>query len=907
MLSAVIASAGILADSTAAVIGAMVIAPLGLPIMGAGLAVVTSDGHRVWTSAALALAGAAAVVLAGAFLAWALPELQALADNGQVTTRTAPSTIDLVAAVATGFAGSYGLARKDVSDIMPGVAIAISLVPPLAVAGITAAAGDWPSTWGALLLFAANVLAMIVAGTIVFTLYGYHRTARQVPGFRKRGAYVVIAVFVVAILVPLGLATAQTAREQAALTQAAATARPWAAGYGYALVDVRFEGPDLDVVIEGTGPEPPGGRLLAQLRGQVPAGTPVVVATIAGGLAPIGHVPALPRAGNTFFRAMPAGLTGNHHGSQEGVAAVSANQVLTGIALIVVLAVGSQVLASQLRIPALIVMLPAGFIAGLMTSDVNPSKLLGAAFQPLVSLSVALILYDAGLALDLHKLTGHTRKVVLRLIIVGVPLTWAVVALLSAPLLGISRGAALELGAILVVSGPTVVTPLLAFVRPVERLQRVLAWEGSLIDPVGGILGAVVFHGVLAGTHKHLGSQFVLFLGSIGIGLAGAIVGTAALWLLLRVLQLGEALGTSAQVAVVVGVAAACDVARDDSGLIAAILMGLALANMRAFDIPARRPFFETLVQLVIGLLFVSISATITPASLQHLVPPTLGLVAVLVLAVRPVVAALATLRTSLTRGERAFTGWMAPRGIVAAATATTFSASLSAHGVDGANKILPVTFLVIAITVAVYGLSAKPVARAVGVLTRPRARTLLVGGDPWVVDLGCALRSAGVDVLLWAGQEEQRERISQAQLELAQGELLASAAGQGAELEGVTAVLLLTDEDDFNALASVLLEAGEEGGTRVYRLGPPSKSHGVVAPFMGSDVLFGDDLSRTVLAARYSHGARITAQPGGHAVPDGYDLLFVLRHDGHLEPATGTTQPSPEAGETLVLLGPGR
>ena len=586
---------------------------------------------------------------------------------------------------------------------------------------------------------------------------------------------------------------------------------------------------------------------------------------------------------------------------------MTANQVLTGVALIVVLAVGSQVLASQLRIPALIVLLPAGFIAGLVTSDVNPSRLLGPAFQPLVSLSVALILYDAGLGLDLHRLTGHTRKVVVRLIVVGVPLTWAVAALVAGPLLDMSRGAALELGAILVVSGPTVVTPLLAFVRPVERLQGVLAWEGALIDPVGGILGAVVFHGVLAGTHKHLGSQVGLFLGSIGIGLAGAVAGTAALWLLLRVLQLGEVLGTSAQVAVVVGVAAACDIAREDAGLIAAILMGLAGANLRTFDVPARRPFFETLVQLVIGLLFVSISATITPASLHHLVLPTLGLAAVLVLAVRPVVAALATLRTSLTRGERAFTGWMAPRGIVAAATATTFSATLSAHGVAGANKILPVTFLVIAVTVAVYGLSAKPVARAVGVVTRPRARTLLVGGDPWVVDLGRALRSAGLDVLLWAGQEQERARIRQAHLELAQGELLASATGQGARLEGVTAVLLLTDEDDFNALASVLLEAGEEGETRVYRLGPPSSSHGVVAPFMGSDVLFGDDLNRTALAARYSHGARITAQSAGHAIADGYDLLFVLRHDGHLEPATRTARPSPCAGETLVLLGPGR
>jgi NhaP-type Na+/H+ or K+/H+ antiporter len=582
---------------------------------------------------------------------------------------------------------------------------------------------------------------------------------------------------------------------------------------------------------------------------------------------------------------------------------LTTDEILTGVALIVVLAVGSQVLASRLHIPALIVLLPAGFIAGALTDDVNPIRLLGPAFQPLVSLSVALILYDAGLGLDLRKLTGHTRRVVVRLIAVGVPLTWLVLALVGAPLLGMSGGAALELGAILVVSGPTVVGPLLAFVRPVERLQRVLAWEGSLVDPVGGILGAVVFHGVLAGTQKQLGSQFVLFLGSVGVGLAGAVAGTAVLWLLLRGLRLGEVLGTSAQLAVVVGVAAGCDIFHDDAGLIAAIVMGVAVANIRTFDIPARRPFFETLVQLVIGLLFVSISATITPSSLRHLVLPTLGLVALLVLVVRPVVAALATLRTDLSCGERMFTGWMAPRGIVAAATATTFSATLAAHGIGGAAKILPVTFLVIVATVAIYGLSAAPIARLVGVLNPPRTRPLLVGGKPWVVELGCALRSAGLDVLMWAGQEQERSQITEAHLELAPGELLASAAGSGAQLEGVTAVLLLTEEDDFNALASTVIGAGAE--TRVYRLGPPARSHGVVAPFTGSDILFGEHLTRTSLAARHAAGSQIIARLADGAIPEGADMLFLVHADGQLEPVTRDVRPAPQPGETVVLLGP--
>ena len=582
---------------------------------------------------------------------------------------------------------------------------------------------------------------------------------------------------------------------------------------------------------------------------------------------------------------------------------MTTNQILTGIGLILALAVGSQVLASRLRIPAIIVLLPAGFVAGALTSDVNPQQLLGPAFEPLVSLSVAVILYDAGLSLDMRKLKGHTRKVVIRLIVLGVLITTVLAASVAAPLLGMSRGAALMLGIILVVSGPTVVGPLLNFVRPTERLQQVLIWEGSLIDPVGGILGALVFHAVSASTSKGPGSQLGQFAASVGVGLAGGVIGTALLWLLLRKLRLGEVLGTNAQLAAVIAVAAACDVIREDAGLLAAIFMGLALANRRGFDVPARRPFFETLVQLIIGVLFISISATVTPQSLRHLLLPTLVLVAVLVLVARPITAFGSTLRTDLTKGERAFIGWMAPRGIVAAATASTFSAGLVAKGVGGAAKILPVTFVVIVATVTLYGLTAALAARRLGVSRPARTRPLLVGGAAWVVDLGRALQSAGLDVVMWAGLDQQREQIKRAGLELAPGELLAAATGRGARLEGITAVLLLTDEDDFNALASVLLT--ETVGGRVYRLAPPQRSHGVVAPYTAGDILFANGMTRPAVTERYQDGARIVVQGTDGVLPAGPDLLFIVRADGQLAAVTQTSTPTPQPGDTLVSLGP--
>jgi hypothetical protein len=243
----------------------------------------------------------------------------------------------------------------------------------------------------------------------------------------------------------------------------------------------------------------------------------------------------------------------------------------------------------------------------------------------------------------------------------------------------------------------------------------------------------------------------------------------------------------------------------------------------------------------------------------------------------------------------------MAPRGIVAAATASTFGAELAAHHVGGASKILPVTFLVIVATVALYGLTAVPVARRLGVTRPARTRPLLIGGDPWIIDLALALRAAGLEVLMWAPSDGQRTQITQAALELAPGEQLASAVTQGAEIEGVTAILLLTGEDDYNALAATTLAGNSD--TPVYRLAP---SQGAMAPYTAGEPLFTATLTHPALTARHRAGARITTQASDGAIPPATDLLFRVNPEGTLIPATITRPPDPQPGDTLILIGPG-
>ncbi|HZC27147.1 MAG TPA: hypothetical protein VE287_08980, partial [Actinopolymorphaceae bacterium] len=249
------------------------------------------------------------------------------------------------------------------------------------------------------------------------------------------------------------------------------------------------------------------------------------------------------------------------------------------------------------------------------------------------------------------------------------------------------------------------------------------------------------------------------------------------------------------------------------------------------------------------------------------------------------------------------FVAWMAPRGIVAAATASAFAPGLVQDGVRGASDILPATFLVIVATVALYGLTAIPVARLLGVLRSARTRPFLVGGAPWVVDLGRALRDAGLDVLAWAGREDERSAIRAAGLELSGGELLAAAAGRKAEMEGVNAVFLLTEEDDFNAVAANLLRGTVDGP--VYRVAASRESQALVAPFVGGPPLFSVDLDRGTIARRHRAGAAIESRRRADGVPAGYDLLLVVRSNGRLDAVTQDERPTPATGDVLVLLGP--
>jgi NhaP-type Na+/H+ or K+/H+ antiporter len=578
---------------------------------------------------------------------------------------------------------------------------------------------------------------------------------------------------------------------------------------------------------------------------------------------------------------------------------VSSDQILFGLGLVLVLAIAAQLVARPLRVPAIVVLLPAGFVAGIATDDVHPDELLGALYQPFVTIAVGVILFEAGLRLSFHEIVPAVRNAVVRLITIGALVTWlGITATLLLLFDDMDRGVALMTGAILVVSGPTVVLPLLAFIRPTRDVRSVLKWEGTLVDPIGALLGVIVFTGVKSGEGWQPGEMLL----DLGVGALVAVVAAPALWLLLREVQRSAPrMVVPATLMVVVAAVVAADLIRDDAGLVAAVLMGMVVTNQRGIDISLSLfEFQETLVQLLIGVLFVLVAASVSPDEVRSVLPEALALLAVMLLVVRPLAVALSTARSPFTLHERAFIAWMAPRGIIAGATAAAFGPKLAAQGVEGADKVLPLVFVAIFGTVVVYGLTATPIARRLGVAGVGRELVLIVGGHLWAREIASALKRSGVAVRLWVGPVEDQTAARDAGFPADRGRIMIDAISREEELEEVTDALLLTRSDDFNTLGAAELR-DELGHRHVFRVAPDPEEPDLFPPSRERGILGDRSLTFAELDRRFTEGARIVTGSGGDAA-DGTPL-FAVTPEGRLTIAADGRPLELESGDRVIAL----
>jgi uncharacterized hydrophobic protein (TIGR00271 family) len=287
VVSAVIAAAGVLSDSTATVIGAMIIAPLSTPIMGVALGVVLRDGGLARRSVTLVTAGGGLVVLVGVLFVFLTPGTANLFANSQISARTSPGLLDLVAAIATGVAGSVALTRRDVAAVLPGVAIAISLVPPLVVVGVCLGQGAFVLALGALILFVSNFVALVMVGVLVFTAAGYASEGAVSSGMSTRRAYTAIGTLLVLVLIPLVGNTVATYAVAVWTDRVKTTAESWITSVpGAEVDDVNLVSGTFYVHVRSPAGTPPTSDLAARLHGQVPDGLSVVVSTLVGQQSP---------------------------------------------------------------------------------------------------------------------------------------------------------------------------------------------------------------------------------------------------------------------------------------------------------------------------------------------------------------------------------------------------------------------------------------------------------------------------------------------------------------------------------------------------------------------------------------------------------------------------------------------
>ena len=584
---------------------------------------------------------------------------------------------------------------------------------------------------------------------------------------------------------------------------------------------------------------------------------------------------------------------------------MSTNQILFGLALVLVLAVSSQLLGRLLTVPAIVVLLPAGFIAGIATDDVHPDKLLGSLYQPFVTIAVGVVLFEAGLRLSFEEIVPSVRKSVVRLVSGGVLLTWlATTAAVSLLFDDMDRQAAFVIGAILVVSGPTVVLPLLAFIRPKRDVRSLLKWEATLVDPIGALLGVLVLAGLSSGEGWQPGAMLL----DLGVGVLVAAVGAPLLWLLLREAhRSAPRMVVPITLMIVVASIVAADLIREDAGLLAAVLMGVVVGNQRGIDISLSLfEFEETLVQLLIGVLFVLVAASVSPDEVRAVLPEALILVAVMILLIRPITVALATLGSPFTLRERGFVAWMAPRGIVAGATASAFGPELAQKGIAGAEDVLPIVFMAIFGTVVVYGLSAAPIARMLGVAGAGRTLVLIVGGHSWAREIAAALKGSGIAVRMWVGPPDHQSAARDAGLDAERGRIMVDAISREAELEEVTDALLLTPSDDFNTLGAAELR-DELGQGHVYRIAPQQHVPDLLPPSREAGILGTPSLTFVELDRRFAAGARMVSRNADQAFRlegEATELpLFAVTHDGKLSVAADGRPLDVRADDTVIGL----
>jgi len=589
------------------------------------------------------------------------------------------------------------------------------------------------------------------------------------------------------------------------------------------------------------------------------------------------------------------------------------SQPALAIAAIVALGAAAQWFAWRVGLPAILPLLVVGFVVGPLLGWVQPGAFIAEDLLfPAVSLAVGLILFEGGLTLSLPEVR-ETRGVVIRLVTIGALVTWLGAALAAWWLVQLPVTLAFLFGALVIVTGPTVIGPLLRIVRPAARIGNVLKWEGILIDAIGAMVAVLVFEFLLIENREMaLPQTIALFLRFI---LTGSAVGAVAGWalaMLLRRRWVPDYLVNLVSLGFVFVAFAGASALAPEAGLLATVLMGMVIANLGVPNITDLLSFKEDLTVLFISLLFIVLAANVDlDAFMSALSLPSLALLALVILAIRPAAVFASTMGSSLSVKEKLFLSWIAPRGIVAAAVSSLFASKLVAAGFEGAEALVPLVFLVIVGTVLLGSLTAKPVGEALGVAEPDPQGFLILGAHPIARRIASFLKEKGLAVML---SDTNWSNVAAARLEglpAYYGSLLSDRSDDEIRLSGIGRLLALTSNDEANAL-SALKYARAFGSQNVFQLAPgrTGTARDGLSTEQRGRLAFGPEIDYDQLERLFDRGAVLTRTPLTERVSaaelrrragDDQVPLFLLQNGYvHLMSDGG---PVAEAGATLVSL----
>lgn len=576
------------------------------------------------------------------------------------------------------------------------------------------------------------------------------------------------------------------------------------------------------------------------------------------------------------------------------------------IALILMAGMLAQWLAWRLKQPSILFLLLIGIVAGPITGQIDPDHIFQELLFPAVSLGVALVLFEGALTLRFSDLRGHGPNV-FSLVTWGTLVNWVIITVGVWMLVDLGWQMALLFGAIVVVTGPTVIMPLLKAVKPNHSVANILRWEGILIDPIGALLAVLVFEVIIAEGSEN----FWLFLAhELGSGLLTGIAGGLFLGYLLKRHWLPEYLHNVFTLALVLTVFTVSNSFAEESGLLAVTVMGIWLANAKGVNIEEILSFKESLSVLIISTLFIVLAARVDLSIIADLGWSAVAIILVILVA-RVVMIFASTFKSDLTWQEKSLLSWIAPRGIVAAAVSSLFAFRLEQMGYENAMLLPAMTFLVIIVTVLVQSLTAGWLARKLGVQADSNG-VLIIGANPVAITIAKALEKNGFTTKLASANWNEIQEARMAGLKVYFGNPVSVHAEINLDLLGFGQLLAMSRRPALNTLSAMKFQR-EFGKGKVFTLRNAEEKDlsdkSRMAEQLRMPRLFGKDVSAQKLASLVSQGYEIkTTRLSDEFSEEDFDLyygdvikLFAIGPKGRLE--VYTDEHAPKVSEDWKIL----